>query len=126
MLNALPESLKIHNGAISAPNGQTLTIEQVVKHCLYVENRHIMTTASWKQPQIPIAFDAQGVEIEIDTETGSLRVISSITAVDAGRTINPMIAEGQIQGQGDQAHRRSFKAWRAAGLSGPSQRTATA
>jgi putative selenate reductase molybdopterin-binding subunit len=98
MLNALPESLKVHNGVISAPNGQTLTIEQVVKHCLYVENRHIMTTASWKQPQIPTAFAAQGVEIEIDTETGSLRVISSITAVDAGRTINPMIAEGQIQG----------------------------
>jgi putative selenate reductase molybdopterin-binding subunit len=98
MLNALPESLKIHNGVISAPNGQTLTIEQVVRHCLYVENRHIMTTASWKQPQIPIAFAAQGVEIEIDTETGGLRVISSITAVDAGRTINPMIAEGQIQG----------------------------
>lgn len=98
MLNALPEALKIHDGVISAPNGQTTTIEQVVRHCLYVENRHIMTTASWKQQQIPTAFAAQGVEIEIDTETGAIRVLASIMAVDAGRTINPMIAEGQIQG----------------------------
>ena len=57
-----------------------------------------MTTASWKQAQIPTAFAAQGVEVEVDTETGGIRVIKAITAVDAGRTINPMIAEGQIQG----------------------------
>lgn len=98
MLSALPESLKINDGIISAPNGQTVTVEQVAKHCLYVENRHIMTTASWKQQQMPVTFAAQGVEIEVDTENGSLRVINVITAVDAGRTINPMIAEGQIQG----------------------------
>lgn len=98
ILNVLPESLKVNEGIITAPNGQTATIEQVVRHGLYVENRHIMTTASWKQPQIPTAFAAQGVEVEVDTETGGIRVIKAITAVDAGRTINPMIAEGQVQG----------------------------
>jgi len=98
ILNVLPESLKIHEGIITALNGQTVGIEQVVKHGLYVESRHIMTTASWKQAQIPTAFAAQGVEVEVDTETGGIRVIKAITAVDAGRTINPMIAEGQIQG----------------------------
>jgi putative selenate reductase molybdopterin-binding subunit len=98
MLNIMPEALKIKNSVISAPDGQTMTVEQVARHSLYVENRHIMTTASWKSQQVPTTFAVQGVEIEVNTETGSIRVINSITALDAGYAINPMIAEGQIQG----------------------------
>jgi putative selenate reductase molybdopterin-binding subunit len=62
-----------------------------------------MTAASWKVQQTPATFAAQGVEVEVDTETGSVQVLNVITAVDVGRAINSLIIEGQIQGSVAQA-----------------------
>ncbi len=103
MLSTLPETLKIRRGMVVAPNGQKMTIQQIAAYSFYVENRHIMTTASWKVPYAPISFAAQGVEVEVDTATGCVRVVKVVTAVDAGRVINPIIAEGQVQGSVAQA-----------------------
>ncbi|HEU5230460.1 MAG TPA: molybdopterin cofactor-binding domain-containing protein, partial [Ktedonobacteraceae bacterium] len=103
MLNVLPETLKIRRGSVVAPSGQKMTIQQIAAYSFYAENRHIMTTASWKVPYVPISFAAQGVEVEVDTETGCVRVLRVVTAVDAGRVINPLIAEGQVQGNVAQA-----------------------
>lgn len=98
ILNVLPEALKIANGIITAPNGDSITVPEVAAYSLHVEGRHIMSTASWKVQQVPITFAAQGVEIEVDTETGSIRILNAVTAVDVGRALNPMILEAQIQG----------------------------
>jgi putative selenate reductase molybdopterin-binding subunit len=102
MLNTLPETLKINAGTITAPNGQTATTAQVASHTLHSEGRHIMTSASWKIQPMPTSFAAQGVEVEVDTETGSVRVVKAITAVDAGRVINPLIAGSQLLGSAAQ------------------------
>ena len=37
-------------------------------------------------------------EVEIDRETGEIDVVSYVSVNDAGRVVNPMIVEGQIQG----------------------------
>jgi len=103
MLNVLPQALKVSNGIITSPGGHSVTMEQVAQHSLYVESRHIMTTASWKMPYMPTTFAAQGVEVEVDTETGCVRVLKAIVAVDAGRVLNPAIEEGQVQGSIAQA-----------------------
>ena len=103
MLNALPETLKINRGIVTAPNGQTVTVQQIASRSIYIENRHIMTTASWKIPYAPLSFAAQGVEVEVDTETGGVRILKVVTAVEAGRVINPMLIEGQVQGSTVQA-----------------------
>jgi putative selenate reductase molybdopterin-binding subunit len=103
MLNTLPEVLKISNGLISGPNDQQVVIEQVAAYALYKDGRQLMTTASWKVQQTPATFAAHGVELEIDTETGNVRVINIIAAVDVGRAINPLVIEGQIQGNIAQA-----------------------
>jgi putative selenate reductase molybdopterin-binding subunit len=102
MLNGLSENLKLAGGEIMAPGGQKITIAQVAEHALYNESRQIMTTASWKGQRVPLAFAAQGVEVEVDTETGEVRVIKAITAVDAGRVINPQLIEGQVEGSAAQ------------------------
>ncbi|MAS34516.1 MAG: xanthine dehydrogenase [Anaerolineaceae bacterium] len=44
------------------------------------------------------AFSAQMVEVEVDDETGEVKVLRLITAQDVGRAINPMAIEGQITG----------------------------
>lgn len=103
LFNVIPETLKVQRGMISAANGQTITMQQVGEHTLYVENRQIMTSASWRIPYLPASFAAQGAEVEVDTETGFVRVVKLVTAVDAGRVLNPLIAEGHVQGAVAQA-----------------------
>ncbi len=39
-----------------------------------------------------------GVEIEIDTETGHVRILKVVNVIDCGRKINPRIVETQISG----------------------------
>jgi putative selenate reductase molybdopterin-binding subunit len=104
MLNVNPEQLTIKDRIIASPNGQTVTVSQVALHSLHVENQQqIMATASWMSYESPPPFAAQGVEVEVDTETGVVRVLQAISAVDAGRVINPITAEGQIEGGATQA-----------------------
>ncbi|HLX41078.1 MAG TPA: molybdopterin cofactor-binding domain-containing protein, partial [Ktedonobacteraceae bacterium] len=96
MLRSNPETLTIRDRVITAPNGSTVTVSQVALHSLHVENQQqIMSTASWMSYNSPPPFAAQGAEVEVDTETGVVRVIKAISAVDAGRVINPIMAEGQ-------------------------------
>jgi len=45
------------------------------------------------------AFDAQVAEVEVDTETGLVRLLRAVTAHDCGFPINPLLVEGQIDGQ---------------------------
>ncbi|WP_028322044.1 molybdopterin cofactor-binding domain-containing protein, partial [Desulfatiglans anilini] len=45
------------------------------------------------------AFDAQTAEVEVDTETGKVRLLRAVTAHDCGFPINPLLVEGQIDGQ---------------------------
>src|SRR5436309_3234689 len=104
MLNVNPEKLTIKDRSIMSPNGQTVTVSQVALHSLHVENQQqIMSTASWMSYESPPPFAAQGVEVEVDIETGVVRVLNAISAVDAGRVINPFTAEGQIEGGATQA-----------------------
>jgi CO/xanthine dehydrogenase Mo-binding subunit len=44
------------------------------------------------------AFAAHLSEVEVDTETGAVRVTRHLTVQDVGRAINPAEVEGQIQG----------------------------
>src|SRR5260370_38368939 len=90
MLNALPEALKISSGLISGPNGQQVLIEQVAAYALYNDGRQLMTTASWKVQQTPATFDAQGVEVEVDTETVNGRILHEIHALMVDLPLNPL------------------------------------
>jgi len=104
MLKADPETLTIKDRVITAPSGNTVTVSQVALHSLHIENQQqIMATASWMSYESPPPFAAQGAEVEVDTETGVVRVLRAISAIDAGRVINPITAEGQIEGGATQA-----------------------
>lgn len=43
-------------------------------------------------------FGAHGVEVEVDRETGRVEILKYLCAIDAGRAINPMLLEGQLDG----------------------------
>ncbi len=44
------------------------------------------------------AFGAQFVEVEVDVETGVVRVVRVVAAHDCGRPVNPMLAASQVEG----------------------------
>ncbi len=44
------------------------------------------------------AFGAQFAEVEVDVETGIIRVLRIVSAHDSGRIINPTLAESQLEG----------------------------
>lgn len=43
-------------------------------------------------------FGSQGAEVEIDKETGKVKILKIVGAYDLGRALNPLTAEGQIEG----------------------------
>lgn len=50
------------------------------------------------QPYAVYGWGAQLVELEVDTGLGTVKLIRITAAHDVGRAINPMLAEGQIEG----------------------------
>ena len=52
----------------------------------------------YSTPNFAYAFAAQAVEVEVDTETGHVRVIRFVSADDVGQAINPALVQGQVEG----------------------------
>jgi len=58
----------------------------------------------YSTPNFAYAYVAQAAEVEVDTETGHVRVIRIVSADDVGKAINPDLVTGQIEGAVIQAH----------------------
>ncbi|RLC79669.1 MAG: aldehyde oxidase [Chloroflexi bacterium] len=54
-------------------------------------------------PNLAYGYVAQAVEVEVDTETGELRILRVVCADDVGQAINPQNIVGQIEGAVAQA-----------------------
>lgn len=52
----------------------------------------------YSMPNFAYAYVAQAVELEVDTETGQVRILRVVSADDVGQAINPQLVEGQIEG----------------------------
>ena len=61
--------------------------------------------ATSPEPNFAYGYVAQAVEVEVDTETGHVRILDVISADDVGKAINPQQVEGQIEGAVVQAAR---------------------
>jgi CO/xanthine dehydrogenase Mo-binding subunit len=49
-------------------------------------------------PNISYGYVAQSAEVEVDTETGQVRVLKLVCADDVGKAVNPQQVVGQIEG----------------------------
>lgn len=50
------------------------------------------------EPNFSYGYVAQSVVVEVDTETGQIRILDVISADDVGRAVNPQQVQGQIEG----------------------------
>jgi CO/xanthine dehydrogenase Mo-binding subunit len=84
---------------IAAGCGKSVTLSEVAVHSLYAADQfQIGAMASNISHASPPPFAAHFAEVEVDTETGLVRVVRYVAAVDCGTAINPALAEGQVEG----------------------------
>jgi putative selenate reductase molybdopterin-binding subunit len=100
MLEAPVEALDCGNNEVFVVENpeRRLKISDVALQALYKDKTQIMDGASHFNTDSPPPFSVTFAEVEVDTETGHVRVLHLATAVDPGVAINPMQAEGQVEG----------------------------
>jgi CO/xanthine dehydrogenase Mo-binding subunit len=50
------------------------------------------------EPNFAYGYVAEAVEVEVDMETGQVRLVDVICADDVGKAVNPQMVQGQIEG----------------------------
>lgn len=115
MLQAAPEELETLNGSVRVKGSpdRSVSIADVVRQAEspYIqmvpdgmrktsldEKGTILGMASLAPTSNPSPATAEFVEVEVDTETGEVKVLRVVFAHDIGRVINPTGAEGQVEG----------------------------
>jgi len=97
---------------IGEPEGSNIPLPELFKKKYGMQAGNIVGTGSYKPDYVPPdpatgltpnvtpfwMCAASGAEVEVDTETGHVRIARLITVVDCGRPLNPKIVETQISG----------------------------
>lgn len=97
-------SLVLENRKVIAPDGRSVSMEEVALSSLHLVNQHqIMTVASHRSLVSPPPTAAQFAEVVVDMESGKVAVDRLLMMVDCGRVINPLTACGQVEGGMTQA-----------------------
>jgi 4-hydroxybenzoyl-CoA reductase alpha subunit len=113
LLEAAPEDLVAAGGVVvvrGAPD-RSVTIAQVARSAHYRHNGALLIAEHFYDPpteqpgpdgkgnkSAAYAFGFHGAEVEVDEETGEVRVLRMVAAHDIGRAINPKGVEGQVEG----------------------------
>ncbi len=93
------DALWLEGGQVCAPDGRSVSVEQVALHSIHQADQHqIMATASHMSYVSPPPFATQFAEVEVDVETGQVTVKKLVMAVDCGIAINPVTATAQVEG----------------------------
>lgn len=110
-LEASPEELEVRDRKVfvKADPQRAIDVEHITRVGVYhfvdpmtgkAEGTpgQIQGYASFFPPHNSPPFGASFAEVEVDTETGEVRVIELVNAHDIGRAINPAAVEGQLEG----------------------------
>jgi xanthine dehydrogenase molybdenum-binding subunit len=114
MLEESTDKLEVRAGHVHVKgSGRKLSIADVVqraespfvqmtaegpKPTTIAEKGTIIGLSSMAPPSNPSPSSVEFVEVEVDTETGQVKVLQVVFAHDIGKVINPAGAEGQVEG----------------------------
>lgn len=93
LLKTESETIAIKSGTIQSGD-KSLPLQKLVeafKSSLFAESEYAADEST-------LTFAVQGIEVEVDTETGKVRLLRSVQAIDLGKAINPRICRGQATG----------------------------
>ncbi len=77
--------------------GKTEMSLGAVAHKAHLNSRRFLATVSDSIPNTP-PWECHAAEVEVDMQTGVVKVIRIVCAHDVGRAINPLLVKGQIEG----------------------------
>ncbi|MFB0917787.1 MAG: molybdopterin-dependent oxidoreductase [Clostridiaceae bacterium] len=90
-----PEELNMRKGVIFG-GGKELTLEKLA-YDMHLRGHQFLAT-SCKVPPNSLPWHAQAAEVEVDMETGMVKVLKVAAAHDVGKAVNPVLCRGQIEG----------------------------
>lgn len=98
-LSLPPEQLDICDSIIIDKNndGKPLISLKDIARKAHLQNKQFIGVGQIVPRNAP-PWHAHFVEVEVDTETGQVKVLKVAAAHDVGKGINPLIVEGQIEG----------------------------
>ena len=93
----LPSSdLTLDESGISAASGARLSFAELADLVGDIEVEASVTPGS--ADYIVNSFGAHFAEVEVDTDTGTVRILRYVAAHDSGRILNPRLAANQVEG----------------------------
>ncbi|MFH1810824.1 MAG: molybdopterin cofactor-binding domain-containing protein [Pseudomonadota bacterium] len=99
VLGCKPGQITLADSACHGPDGKQVSLRDIGSRTLYEADQfQIAATESAISHQSPPPFAAHFAEVDVDTETGVVRVKKYVAACDCGRALHPQLAEGQIEG----------------------------
>ena len=105
--NQDPEDIRFNGGRVEV-NGSELSFAEVGE-IMRAEGQPPKLIYDYQSPpttplgepgdkHFAYSFAAQAIEVEVDLETGEVRVTKAVGATDVGRAINPLGLQGQVEG----------------------------
>ncbi len=80
-------------------DGARVPFAEIACYALYQKNQfQIAATESYISHVSPPPFSAHFAEVAVDIETGEVKLLKYVAAVDCGTEINPQLARGQTEG----------------------------
>ncbi len=101
VLGCSASDVRLEKGRFIVPRGtkKALTFAEVAQHAFRTNgDLRVRKTFEVKNRSPVAAFVVQVAEVEVDRETGSLKVRRIVTVHDVGTVINPLTHQGQIDG----------------------------
>ena len=106
ILDVNPDALKIRPDEkrdqgivyLEGAADKSITVGEVAKTAQIKGWGTAIAVESHRQVNCPPCFVTNFIEVEVDTETGQIKPVRAIAAVDAGTVINPDLASGQLEG----------------------------
>jgi CO/xanthine dehydrogenase Mo-binding subunit len=105
------EKLELRDGAVQSPSSnRSMKLAEIAYYAIHVCGEQPVAFGTFAlqgalldregkgDPISAFLFASQRAEVEVDIETGTVRVLSLAGAHDVGRAINPLLVEGQIEG----------------------------
>ena len=97
--NVNPENVETSQGRIFDKSSMKMyKYSDIVKDYEKSFSEGMSVFVKYKSPANPASFAAFFTEVEVDKYTGIVNIIDCLAVHDIGKSINPMLVEGQIQG----------------------------
>ena len=98
ILNVPPSKLNFTGSRVCTPSGESITLEHIAIRSTCFCNNALHAVCSHSSPVSPPPFMVGMAEIELDKETGSVKVCDYTAVVDCGTPVNVNLARIQAEG----------------------------